>query len=77
MTWHDVSQLQGIGPGKIGYSRLISVATPTFIREHHDAARGAPLPPLDHDGIDDAFIGKASIVWFWSSGRWLQLAGAD
>ena len=63
--------------GVVGYSRALSVASPSYIREHY-AAYGGPKPPsLDHDGINDIFIEKASIVWYWYRGRWLQLQGAD
>ena len=31
----------------------------------------------DHDGIDDAFLEKASVTWYWDNGRWMQLQGAD
>jgi len=27
--------------------------------------------------IEDAFLEKASVVWFWNRGRWHQLAGAN
>jgi hypothetical protein len=73
----DRDYLQTVGGGAIGFSRGLGVASATFIREHHDPRSGTPLPPLDHDGIDDRFIGKGSIVWYWSGGRWLQLAGSD
>jgi hypothetical protein len=32
---------------------------------------------LDHDGVEDAFAGKASVVSYLVDGRWLALAGAD
>jgi hypothetical protein len=73
----DRDYLQTVGGGVIGFSRGLGVASATFIREHHDPGSDPPLPPLDHDGIDDRFIGKGSVVWYWSSGRWLQLAGSD
>lgn len=72
----DRDHLQTLSGGVIGFSRELAVASATFIREHHD--RGdTPLPPLDHDGIDDRFIGKGSVVWYWTGGRWLQLAGSN
>jgi hypothetical protein len=30
-----------------------------------------------NDGIEDAFMEKASVVWYWHEGKWLQLAGAN
>ena len=73
----DRDHLQTVGGGVIGFSRELGVASATFIRKHHDPRSGTPLPRLDHEGIEDRFIGKGSIVWYWSNGRWLQLAGAD
>ena len=72
----DAGSLQVTSPGKIGYSRGIGVASPSFIRGHNRAAN-PPLPVLDHDGINDMFIEKGSIVWYWSGASWLKLAGAD
>jgi hypothetical protein len=63
--------------GVVGYSRVLGVADPKYIQEHHQRYGGPKPPGLDHDGIDDIFVGKASVVWFWSGGRWLQLQGAD
>ena len=73
----DRSYLQGLDERVIGFSRGLGVADAVFIRARHDPRKSPPLPPLDHDGINDIFIGKASVVWFWSQGRWWQLAGAD
>jgi hypothetical protein len=65
------------GGGRIGYSRALGVARPSYIREHHSAYGGPKPPPMDHDGINDIFVEKASVVWYWYRGRWLQLQGAD
>jgi hypothetical protein len=73
----DAGYLQGIGDGRIGYSRLISAATPARIRAYAVSFNG-PLPQtLDHDGVEDAFAEKASVVSYLEAGRWLTLAGAD
>jgi hypothetical protein len=63
--------------GAVGFSRALSVASPSYIREHYAAYGGPKPPPLDHDGINDIFVEKASVVWYWYRGRWLQLQGAD
>ena len=74
----DRDRLQHVGPGGvIGYSRALGVADPKFIKEHHEWYGGPKPPPLDHDGINDMFVGKASVVWYRYAGRWLQLTGAD
>lgn len=74
----DRRRLQVIdGHGTIGYSRLFSPAGNADILEHDKAYGGPEPPPLDHNGIDDAFAGKASVVQFWYNGQWLTLTRAD
>lgn len=74
----DRDFLQGIGGDLIGYSRRISVAVPASIRDYAKAFDG-PAPPksLDHAGIEDAFVGKASAISYFHQGKWLTLQGAD
>ena len=57
----------------IVFSRQISVATPAYIRVKNHPTLVPGLPRFDHDGINDAFVGKASTVWFRSAGRWLRI----
>ncbi len=73
----DRGQLQGVGGGEIGFSRALGVASPDYITVHYERYGGPTPPPLDHDGINDIFVEKASRVWYWHEGRWLQLTGAD
>ena len=73
----DRSYLQDVGDGEIGFSRAIHVADPEYIRDHHAAYAGPEPPPLDHDGVNDALLEKASVVWYWHDREWLQLTGAD
>jgi hypothetical protein len=44
---------------------------------HYDAYGGTKPPPIDHQGIDDAFLEEASVTWYFYGGRWLKLSGAD
>ena len=67
----------GSGPGAIGFSRAIGVARPQYIQERYKRYGGLKPPPLEHDGINDAFIEKASVVHYWYNGKWLELTGAD
>ena len=77
-TGPDSTYLQTIdGNGTVGYSRAIDVADAKYIREHYVAYGGPKPPPFDHEGINDIFIEKASVVWYWYRGRWLKLQGAD
>jgi hypothetical protein len=75
-TRDDLTYMQGLDANQIGYSRQITPASRDFIMTH--AANGGPQPPpIDHQGIDDAFLEKASTVLYFHNGKWLQLAGAD
>jgi hypothetical protein len=73
----DKSFLQTGRSKAIEFSRSISVASPAQMRIYHEASGAGKMPRLDHDGIDDAFVGKASIVRYWTGGKWLELQGAD
>jgi hypothetical protein len=69
--------LQGITADRIAYSRGISPVRRDFIIRHYEAYGGTKPPPIDHLGIDDAFIEKASVTWYFYNGRWLKSQGAD
>ena len=73
----DRNFLQGITADEIGYSRGIRAAGKDFIMRHYAAYGGPKPPPIDHQGIDDAFIEKASVTWYFYRGEWLRLTGAD
>jgi hypothetical protein len=73
----DTDYLQEVEPGRAGFSRQITVASPRFILERYRASGGPKPPNLSHSGINDAFLDKASVVWFWQRGRWLRLTGAN
>ncbi len=73
----DLNYLQVIsGGGKIGYSRQLAVATPREIRQQF-LDRKHSQQKITHDGVEDTFVEKASIVWYHSSGKWMRLSGAD
>jgi hypothetical protein len=72
----DIDRIQGWGDGKLVYSRAITAVGETFILRHVDADAPKP-PPIDHQGIDDAFVAKASVVQYFDRGKWLQLTGSD
>jgi len=72
----DKKYLEGIGDGKIGYSRVISPVGKRFILEHYKRYGGTKPPTITHQGINDS-IGMASIVHYYYQGKWLKLTGAD
>jgi hypothetical protein len=73
----DLDMLQGIGEGKIGYSREITPVGEAFIRVHHQADADPKLPSIDHLGIRDTFAEKESVVFYYYQKKWLRLTGPD
>ena len=73
----DLDHLQGWGGDKIVYDRAITPVGKKYIMQHYKAYGGEKPPPLDHQGIDDAIVGKASVVLYLYRGKWLHLSGAD
>ncbi len=73
----DKTWLQTIGEGKIGYSRLIRPVDRASIIGYQQAFGGPKPPPIDHQGIEDCFLEKASVIFYYYRGRWLRLTGAD
>lgn len=73
------------GVTRFGFDRMISPVGKRYILEHHSHHEGPgeppptpDLPPIDHEGIDDAWPEKASIVrYWWRDSGWVELAGAD
>jgi hypothetical protein len=73
----DISFLQGVGGDRIGFSRAIGAADRKKILACY-AEFGGPKPPaINHHGIEDAYVDKASSVHYFHRGRWLELQGAD
>ncbi len=59
------------------YSRGITPVGRDFIMGHYHAYGGPTPPAITHQGVDDAFLEKASVTWYHHNGEWLQLTGAD
>jgi len=73
----DDNFLQGDEHGKPYFSRVIEAVGEDYIFEHYKAYDGPKPPPITHQGIDDAFAEKASVVRYFYRGKWLELQGAD
>ena len=73
----DADNLQSGGGTAIEYSRAISAVGREYILEHYRAYGGPKPPAINHQGINDAFVGKASVVRYFYAGKWLELTGAD
>ncbi len=73
----NINGLQGIGGGKIGYSRFISSVDKKQIQEYQEYSETTILQPLLYEGIDVAFLGKASGVRYCYKSKWIFFSGAD
>ncbi len=72
----DKAYLQSIDDtANIGFSRSINVADKSHIFAHYLEYGGKKPPPIKHQGINDAFIDKASFVHYFYRKRWLKLQG--
>ncbi len=71
----DIDLLQGWGGDRLIYSRHLAPASGAFIAEHYAAYGGPKPPPLDHVGVDDQWVGKASVVHYFYEEKWLELTG--
>jgi hypothetical protein len=73
----DRGWLQGIGDDRIGFSRRISSVDRAVIRKHHRSHGGPKPPPIRHQGLNDAYLEKGSVVHYCYRGKWIALSGAD
>jgi hypothetical protein len=73
----DRKFLQDLGGDVIGFSRKISAVGKPYIMKQHRTFGGRKPPPIDHQGIDDAFVGKASTTHYYYKKKWYRLTGAD
>ena len=74
----DKDFLQTISEGgTIGFSRAIDVVDKDYILEHYREYGGLKPPTIKHQGINDAYVEKASSVYYFYRKRWLELQGAD
>jgi hypothetical protein len=73
----DRTFIQSLTAERIDFSREIAAVGRQYILRHYRAYGGPKPPPIDHQGIDDRFVGKASNTLYFYRGRWLALQGAD
>jgi hypothetical protein len=62
-------------PEGLSYSRVINTVGKRYIIQHYKWYGGKRPPPIDHEGINHAFAGKASVVLYYYKGKWLELTG--
>ncbi|HYK90414.1 MAG TPA: hypothetical protein VE398_16685 [Acidobacteriota bacterium] len=73
----DREWLQSGADGRIEYSRKIEPVGQPYIIQHYEAYGGEKPPPIDHQGINNIFVDKASVVLYYYQGKWMKLTGAD
>jgi hypothetical protein len=74
----DAGYLQTIdGNGTFGFSRDIALANPEHTRQYIARLPDTAFPSIDHDGIEDVFVEKASKVHYFANGKWIVVPGAD
>ncbi len=73
----DGHYLQNMGDQGIVFSRQLSVVDSAFIWRQAHAFGDAPPPSPTHAALQDAFLGKGSVIWYWDRRRWLKLTGVD
>ena len=57
--------------------RVISPVGRREIMIHSSHSPGPKPPTIDHQGIDDALAGKASVINYFYQGKWIGSTGAD
>lgn len=65
------------GDGKLAFSRSIESVGRDYILSHQQAYRGPKPQEVTHQGINDAYLEKGSVVLYYHRGNWLRLQGAD
>jgi len=63
--------------GRAFYARQIDPVDRKSIMDRYRGLGGPKPPPIDHQGINDAMLEKASEVYYWYRGQWRKLTGDD
>ena len=74
----DIGWVQGIDDKRWGFSRLIRTLSRDRIHAWRRDDGGRAIPqPIDHDAIEQAFIGKAADAFYYAAGRWYRRGTSD
>lgn len=57
--------------------QFINTVNEKYITDRYHDYGGTEPPPITHDGLNDHFVEKASIVRYCHNGVWIELTGAD
>lgn len=75
---NDADFLQEIDEkGTQGFSRAIGAVNAKYIYDRQKSYGRKKLPKILHQGINDAFVEKASEIHYFHQGKWLRFQGAD
>ncbi len=79
VPWDDTISIEKRGSNQWGYgfNYLIRPADEHKIRRYNDDFGGQTLPPITHLGLEVYCCEKASTIYYWQAGTWVELAGAD
>jgi hypothetical protein len=72
----DRFYVQQVSGARVGFSRMITSVSPDRLRRIVAKQKGNALEPT-RDGIEIAFIGKASFIAYWTGKRWTLVAASD
>ena len=73
----DAGFMQVTSSGVMQFSRKIDILTPKYMGDQVAAYGGPKPPPLDHNGIGDGYMEKASTILYHYRGKWRELQGAN
>jgi hypothetical protein len=75
----DVGFIQQVENGRNEYSRLIKTETRKNVVKHTKAMSSPDLNAKDveHDGLRDIFLGKASTIFYCRNGKWISMEATD
>ena len=62
---------------KVVASRAINPLAPKLMQGVNRMNEGTIPSPISHEGIDDAYDEKASVIHYCNAGKWIELSGSD
>jgi hypothetical protein len=74
----DADWMQGVAGNQLGYSRLLRTVPLRMTRDWRTDIDGHAIPqPVDHDAIEQIFVGKGAEAFYYAAGRWHRRLTAD
>jgi len=74
----DIGWMQRIGDARWSFSRLLRTLPLERIRSWRRDVDGRTIPqPIDHDAIEQIFVGKSAEAFYGAAGRWHRQITAD